>query len=368
MDFLLGSYINISTWNIKTFYSKLGLLTSFVLIPLFVIFGIFIIKGKNKIFKERILEKKIQNFWYFVIDDLKPKLNFYGRYDLEVVIFKDFIISSIIVLAVKIPIIVILTILTVLMTSGIWTFVYKPSKNNFENFTNIINDIFFSLILLIFLFLEIFQNLAENFRENYLGNLLVFLLIIVIVFNMVTTVWLLYGFASKKCQNGENRKQLKQFIFGLGKSKDSIYNRSVTKVTNKKHEGDQTTRNLNKKIPNEKKFSKKNLQKNNFSKAIFPVKIEVKKVKKGKKNYAKSPRMRKISAGIGKEELKFSLKKFGVKKRTLLPQSNSPGDKKEKGKFEKKCIEKIVGISSPKKRKKMRNFSTHLMGTGLEEN
>ena len=143
--------------------------------------------------------------WIFLKIELREELSGLGRHFTLIYLLKDFVIAtSIIEFTGTTPVQIVVPILYGIFTAVV-ILVYRPLKDDKENWTNLSATITELLMMLVFRLMYLTESKSEKFRYLVVGNIMVGLMLLIFLgyslYGLVSTIKKIIGYFNKKSEN-----------------------------------------------------------------------------------------------------------------------------------------------------------------------
>lgn len=217
MDILIGAFVGLKYGRFKTFGEVFSFLVSlfvvlfYTFVTIIISIKVWVFGKKNKDKIEDLHKYSMHKRWDFLKLGIKKDMPF-ASYVIGINIIKDYIVAPIIVLGIESAMFQCIPIIILMILILIFILVRRPFNSWLENTTLIVNNLCYSVVLILFLKIEKSTHLTPKEKYNKLGTPSVVFIITILMINLCVAVFTIVSLvvAAWKKARGNYKNKISQ--------------------------------------------------------------------------------------------------------------------------------------------------------------
>lgn len=194
MDIMMGAFVGLKYARFQNFGEVFSMLVSLLVVIFYALVTVLITmkvwvfgkKDKDKI--EELHKHSVNRRWEFLKIGIKKDMPF-ASYVIGINVIKDFIVAPIIVLGIESALVQCIPIIILTIFIAGFIVVRRPFDSWLENTTLVINNICYSVVLVLFLIIEKNNSFTSKEKYNKLGTPTVVFIIIILMINVCVALF-----------------------------------------------------------------------------------------------------------------------------------------------------------------------------------
>jgi hypothetical protein len=239
LDILLGAFVGLkygkydSFRNILNTFISLGSIIFYGIVTVIVSKKIFLFNRESKDQIEDVHKNTVNKKWEFLCEEVNTEVSF-ASYVIAMNVVKDFLFSPFIVLGIASNPIQIFPIILITIAISVFVAMKKPFKSCLENWTLIINNINYTIVLILFYIINSHSdNMTQKERYLKLGTPCVIVICLILIINIVVGVVTMIDLAKNACKKRKIESRAKISAINVKIKKRALQDQ-LKKITLKK--------------------------------------------------------------------------------------------------------------------------------------